>query len=113
MLQVVSPTNVGNYDLVSASDHGLDSPVSSERTTQVHVEVLQVFESDGCLYVHKEYPQRDRGQTDASLWNTETEKTVSDLQGLHSVLTQAHQVSSASHFTPFACWTLTRSPPGC
>lgn len=43
------------------------SPVRCEGTTQVHMEVLQVFESYGCLYVHKEYPQGDGGQADAPL----------------------------------------------
>lgn len=33
----------------------------SERTTQVHVEILQVFESDGCLDVHEQDPQGNGG----------------------------------------------------
>ena len=39
------------------------------------MEVLQVFESDGSLYVYKEYPQRNSGQTDASLWKKTKNKT--------------------------------------
>lgn len=60
------------------------SPVCSKRTTQVHVKVLQVFESDGCLYVHKEYPQRDGGQADTPLWKTKQEE---DFTGGHQTLT--------------------------
>lgn len=49
------------------SEQTRGSPVRCEGTTQVHMEVLQVFESYGCLYVHKEYPQGDGGQADAPL----------------------------------------------
>lgn len=50
-----------------SSEQTCSSPVRCEGTTQVHMEVLQVFESYGCLYVHKEYPQGDGGQTDSPL----------------------------------------------
>lgn len=54
----------------------------SKRTAQVHMKVLQVFESDGCLYVHKEYPQRHGGETHPSLWTNKT-KAQQKMTGLH------------------------------
>lgn len=41
-------------------------PVSGEWTAQAHVEIFQVFESDGSFDVDEENPQRDGGQTHTS-----------------------------------------------
>lgn len=66
------------------------------------MEVLQVFESYGCLYVHEEYPQRDSGQADTPLWKAKRRFLWESITALSNpFLYREHVISKHKHLWEF------------
>lgn len=58
--------------------HQAALPVSGKGTAEAHVEIFQVFESDGGFDIDEKNPQGDRGETHTSLWgHATTHKAIS------------------------------------
>lgn len=70
-------------------------PVGCERTTQIHMEVLQIFESYCCLYINEEDPQGYSGEADPSFCTQRQNRTIYIISVNFSNL--LHQSSSSSH----------------
>lgn len=74
-------------------------PVCCKGTTQIHVEVLQIFESYRCLDINKEDPQGHGGETDPSFCTQRKSKTIYITRVFANLLDQSSTTSQMTHST--------------